>query len=91
MIDQQSFTAGLLADGFDAPIDRSLGLNGNTTEHSHPFEVRALVLEGAITLIWDGKAVTFGPGEVFHMDADFPHAEEIGPDGVRYLVGRKTI
>ena len=83
------FVAGLQADGFGEIETRSLPAGHSTAEHGHHFSVRAKVLEGALTLTVDGLSRRYGPGEVFTMDADRLHAEDIGADGVRYLVGRK--
>lgn len=91
MIDIAAFRAGLAADGFAEPVDRSLPPEGDNGTHTHPFEVRALVVEGSLTLRWDGREETYGPGEIFRMAANHPHSEEIGAAGVRYLSGRKTI
>ena len=60
-------------------------------EHAHPFEVRALVLDGQISLSVAGVARSYGKGEVFTMAAGCRHAEEIGAEGVRYLVGRRRV
>jgi hypothetical protein len=43
-----------------------------------PNQHNALVLEGEITLTVDGKATRYAVGDV----------EDIGPHGVRYIVGR---
>lgn len=89
MIDIKSFKAGLRADGFGEPVERALPPEGDNGAHTHPFEVRALVTEGSLTLRWDGRAETYGPGEIFRMAANHPHSEEVGPEGVRYFSGRK--
>ena len=86
-MDAEDFQAALLRDGFSADI-RELQPGTATPEHSHPFHVRGLVLEGDITLTTAAGSRTYRPGEVFTMAADHPHAETIGPQGVRNLVGR---
>ncbi len=91
MIDIEGFRAGLTADGFAESVDRELPPAGDNGTHTHPFEVRALVTQGSLTLRWDGRAETYGPGDIFRMAANHPHSEEVGPAGVRYLSGRKTI
>jgi quercetin dioxygenase-like cupin family protein len=57
--------------------------------HSHPFDVRALVLEGEITLDSRGESRTYRAGEIFEMAAGCDHSERYGPAGIRYLVGRR--
>jgi quercetin dioxygenase-like cupin family protein len=63
--------------------------NGMAPEHSHPFEARALILSGEITLKVDDGEHCFRPGEVFHLARGERHEERYGPSGVRYLVGRR--
>ena len=89
MIDIENFRAGLRADGFGDPVERALPPTEDNGTHAHPFEVRALVTEGAVTLRWDGHAETYGPGDIFRMAAHHPHSEEVGAEGVRYFSGRK--
>lgn len=56
------------------------------------FEARlALVLDGDITLTVEGKARTFGVGDEFSMQAGCKHIEDVGTQGVRYLVGRRPV
>lgn len=86
-MDAQDFHAALLRDGFSAET-RLIEPGTTTPEHSHPFDVRGLVLEGDITLTTAEGSRTYRPGEVFTMAAGHPHAERIGPQGVRNLVGR---
>ncbi len=62
--------------------------NGSMDTHSHPFEARALILEGEITVIAEGKTIHCKAGDTFHLAANVPHTEQYGPQGVRYLAGR---
>jgi quercetin dioxygenase-like cupin family protein len=87
-MDRTGFEAALARDGFTEVTERALPPGQATPEHAHAFGVRALVLEGDITLTVDGRATTYRAGEVFTMDPNRPHAEAIGPEGVRYVAGR---
>ena len=60
-------------------------------EHAHPFDVRALVLNGDITLTVEGIDYTYPGGDIFVMPAGHRHAEAVGPEGVEYLLGRRAI
>jgi quercetin dioxygenase-like cupin family protein len=57
--------------------------------HSHPFESRALILAGEITLSLDGRERRYACAEIFHLAHGALHQERYGPTGVRYLVGPK--
>ena len=46
-------------------------------EHSHPFDVRAMVLKGAITLTADGGSQTYKPGDTFDHAARLPAFGEL--------------
>ena len=88
-MDQQSFEVALKRAGFE-DITTKVTLNEkHNPEHSHPFEVRAMVLEGALTLTWDGQTKTFKAGDIFTMKRDCPHAESYGLQGAVILSGRK--
>jgi hypothetical protein len=58
-------------------------------EHSHPFDVKAMVLKGALTLNRDGGSQTYKPGEVFAMPRGCVHYESYGDEGAVVLLGRK--
>lgn len=90
-MDTTRFEAGLRADGFERIETKQLAAGSSTTEHSHPFDVRALVTSGEISLTVAGEKRTYVAGEVFTMAADCRHAENIGGEGVRYLVGRRVV
>ena len=84
-----SFETRLRADGYDDIETKQLPAGTDNTAHDHPYDVCALVLEGEITLTVDGAARAYRNGDVFTMAAGCRHAELIGGEGVRYLVGRR--
>jgi quercetin dioxygenase-like cupin family protein len=87
-MDAKAFEAGLTRDGYQRIETKELPRGYRADSHAHDFSVRALVLAGEITLAWSGASRTFTAGEEFTMDAGCAHTEAVGPDGVRYLVGR---
>ena len=60
-----------------------------TPEHDHPWDIRGMVLEGRFTVVIDGSAETFGPGEVFEVPAGAAHSERHDPNGGLLLIGRR--
>jgi quercetin dioxygenase-like cupin family protein len=88
-MDRQSFESELKRDGYDIMTNTTPGAKVNP-EHSHPYDVKAMVLEGAITLNWNGKSETFRPGQTFAMARGCPHYESYGAEGAVILFGRKT-
>jgi quercetin dioxygenase-like cupin family protein len=85
----QAFENALRREGFGEIEIGEKPANHRTGEHAHGFDVSALVLDGAITLICDGRARTYAAGDRFDMAAGKPHVEAVGPQGVRYVVGRR--
>ena len=88
-MDVADFAAGLARDGFDDTETKSVAAGQVVPDHVHGFDLRALVLEGAMTIEVGGAATTYGAGEVFTMADGREHSETVGPDGVRFLVGRR--
>ena len=91
MTDAKSFEARLRSEGFPEIRTNQLAPSWHNAEHSHAFDVLALVLDGEITLTVDGKARLYRAGEEFSMRAGCKHVEDVGPNGVRYLVGRRPV
>ncbi|HZQ00278.1 MAG TPA: cupin domain-containing protein [Reyranella sp.] len=87
-MDQATFEAELKRDGYDVMTNTTAGAKVNP-EHSHPFDVRAMVMQGALTLTRNGKAQTYRPGETFSMPRGCLHFESYGDEGAVILLGRK--
>ncbi len=83
------FSERLVAEGFGEIVTVERPPGGALDEHTHPFEAKALILDGEIAIEIDGRTEVFRTGQLFHLPAGMPHAEHYGPAGVRYLVGRK--
>lgn len=88
-MDQNEFEAALRRDGFGEIVIVERPPNGHLDVHTHPFEAKALILAGEISLNCDGTERRFRVGEIFHLANGQAHAETYGPDGVRYVVGRR--
>lgn len=88
-MEASAFEAKLKAEGY--PEIRTNGFDPNRVnpEHTHPFDAHAIILEGEITIGVRGGAKKYAVGEVFDIKAGTPHVEYIGPQGVRYMVGRR--
>ena len=88
-MDTAGFEAALKRDGFLEIVTKSMNPYVALDEHTHPYDVRGLVLEGEVTLRYDGKVQTCRPGDSFSMVAGCAHSESYGPQGVTYLIGRR--
>jgi quercetin dioxygenase-like cupin family protein len=87
-MDRQTFEAELKRDGYEIATNTTAGAKVNP-EHSHPFDVRAMVLDGALTLTSEGSTTTYRAGETFAMAKGCLHSESYGPEGAVTLFGRK--
>ena len=86
---EQEFRQALVADGFAEPVQVERDASYALGVHQHPFEAFAFITAGEITLDVDGRRTTYRPGDTFRLAAGTPHLEAAGPNGVRYLSGRK--
>ena len=91
-IDEAGFRAGLARDGYE-PFERSWPAPAPGTApgemHTHEFDARLLILEGAFTVTREGVPTTFRPGDICEVPAGMVHAEDVGPEGTRYVAGRR--
>lgn len=87
-MDRRTFEAELKRAGYEILTSTTHGVKVNP-EHSHPFDIRAMVLQGALTLTRDGKVQTYRSGETFSMPRGCRHSESYGPEGAVTLLGRK--
>jgi quercetin dioxygenase-like cupin family protein len=88
-MEARDFADILRSERFDETLTRSLPPGQAVPEHTHPFDAKLLVTGGAFTLTRDGRAVTYGPGEVFSVPFGQPHAELAGVEGAEYIAGRR--
>jgi quercetin dioxygenase-like cupin family protein len=62
--------------------------NAALDQHAHPFDAKALVVRGELTIAVDGVERLYQAGAVFHLPAGCVHSERYGAAGVIYLVAR---
>ncbi len=83
------FQTALISEGFSEIVTVEQAADGFLATHAHPFEAKALILAGEITLQVGPLEQCYQVGQVFHLAANQLHSERYGCAGVRYLVGRK--
>lgn len=89
--DIEAFKAGLARDGYRDVEEKTIKAGLAVGRHSHPYDVRALVLDGQATIDCDGEGPrTYRPGDVLVVARDVPHTEDYGSaSDYRVLVGRR--
>lgn len=85
----EQFEAQARAAGYDEVIQREWQPDLVLDSHRHPFEVKALVVQGEVWLN-DGQCVRhLHAGDSFELDRDAPHTERYGPEGAVFWVARR--
>lgn len=87
-MNRETFEAELKRDGYEVMTNTTPGAKVNP-EHSHPFDVRAMVMHGALMLTREGKTETYRSGQIFSMPRGCLHYESYGAEGAVVLLGRK--
>ena len=88
-MDKATFENELRDKGYGEVVDRRMEPGAVNPTHAHEFDARLLVLEGAMTIAAEGGEQTYRAGEIFEMPAGRRHSETAGPDGARYIAGRR--
>jgi mannose-6-phosphate isomerase-like protein (cupin superfamily) len=88
-MNSEEFLQLLRREGFPEPVEVQQVPNWQLGIHEHPFEVKALVVEGDITIEINGLSTIYKAGDIFHLELKQPHAESYGSEGVKYLASRK--
>lgn len=89
-MDIEQFKQELAREGFEV-VTKSMEPNVRNDVHSHPFDVRLMVLSGEMSVASEGRTTTCRSGDTFAMRAGCEHAESYGPEGATYLVGRRQV
>ena len=89
-MEKQTFIEALTAEGFQSIAEVARKADEFVDVHAHPFEAKALILDGEISLRLGEAERRYGIGQIFHLHPQQAHSERCGPAGVTYLVGRKT-
>jgi len=83
------FETGLRRDGYQEVARVEMKPGQHNPSHVHEFDAKALILAGDITITCGAEVRRYREGDVFQLSAGTPHVEQIGGDGVSYLVGRR--
>ena len=85
----QQFKAEALAQGFDEVLERRWDPLTDLGTHTHPFAVRALMVQGELWLTLATGVRHLREGDTFEVSPEAQHAERYGPEGATYWVARR--
>ncbi len=89
-IDIEAFKARLQEEGYTEIIERTMAAGSTIDEHTHPFDVHALVLAGEAEISCGGESRIYRAGDTLRMSAGTPHTERYAEgEDYRFLVGRR--
>lgn len=84
----ETFQSVALAEGFDEVVERVWAPGTVLEEHTHPYAVKAMVVQGEMWLTVAGQTQHLRPGDLFELEHGEPHAERYGSEGATYWVAR---
>ena len=85
----EAFASEARAQGFDEVVERKWEPSTVLERHTHPFSVRALVIQGEMWLTVGDDVQHLRPGDTFALDREVPHAERYGAEGATYWAARR--
>ena len=85
----ESFKRDAQAQGFDEVVERSWPPSTVLATHTHPFAVKAVVVQGEMWLTIGDDVRHLQAGDTFTVDREVPHAERYGEQGATYWVARR--
>jgi quercetin dioxygenase-like cupin family protein len=87
--ERDAFEARLRAEGYDEILTKTLEADVVIPDHTHPYDVLALVLDGEATIDCGQGPRVYRPGDELAVAADVVHSERYGPSGYTFLLGRR--
>jgi quercetin dioxygenase-like cupin family protein len=90
MPDWERFGAEAQARGFTEVLERRWQPGQIVPDHTHPFAVDAVVVQGEMWLTVGDTTRHLRPGDRFELARDEPHAERYGAEGAVYWVARRV-
>ena len=88
-MDFDTFAAQARAQGYDEVLVREWEPHHVTPEHTHPFDVHAVVVQGEFWLVAEGTTRHVKTGDTFDLARDMLHQERYGPQGAIFWAARK--
>ncbi|HET9646143.1 MAG TPA: cupin domain-containing protein [Burkholderiaceae bacterium] len=89
MLQLEAFKAEAAAEGFLEVLERAWPPGTVLDRHTHPFDVKALVVRGELWLTIGSDTRRLTAGDTFALERGVPHAERYADAGAAYWVARR--
>lgn len=89
-MNEQAFRHQLEQDGYDEPVELVREANLENDDHTHDFSASALILDGEVNVITAEGTITCRAGDTFALAGGTVHHERYGPQGARFLLGKRS-
>ncbi len=88
-MNEAEFKKHLADEGYEdaGRVEWEAGLFNDS--HTHEFDASIFVVSGEITTMRGAGPETFMAGDACTLGAETPHTEQVGSEGVTFLVGRR--
>jgi len=86
----ETFAAAAKTQGFDEVLERQWQPALVLDTHTHPFALKALVVQGEMWLVVGDDEQHLLPGDAFVLERGVPHLERYGAEGATYWVARRN-
>ncbi|MBE2261951.1 MAG: cupin domain-containing protein [Burkholderiaceae bacterium] len=86
----KAFEAEAVAQGYDLLLERRWAPGTTLDVHTHPFDARALMVEGEMWLTVGSETRHLRAGDTFELDRHVPHSERYGDQGAVFWVARRS-
>lgn len=85
----EDYQATMTSLGYDETVVREWQPLQQVGDHSHPFDVKAMVVQGEMFLTCGDATRHLLAGDSFDLVRDEPHSERYGAEGATFWVGRR--
>jgi mannose-6-phosphate isomerase-like protein (cupin superfamily) len=85
----ETFAAAAKTRGFEEVLERTWQPSLVLDAHTHPFAVKALVVQGEMWLVVEDQEQHLLPGDAFTLERGVPHIERYGTEGATYWAARR--
>lgn len=87
--DFDTFSRQALSEGFDEVLERLWAPGTVLDTHTHPFAVKALVVQGQVWLTVGEETRALQSGDRFELAKGVSHSERYGDEGATFWVARR--